>query len=265
MSLPFKVLSCLLVIVLLHACTIEKRAFRKGYHIEWKRKITAASSDETIAVTKEHREERPVEINTAAEKETVIRASEPVAEEISSVEKSEELAADAPLRSEEHYYSQTNGEAVEKTAVAPGDDEEAEEDYKRDNLNGFIIGIAVILGLLFIGLIALTLSFGSGALFVEGILFLVLLAVLLIILFSALLITLVNENARRQAAERRRVITEQPVPEKKPEVVEEIPEDESSPDRMVREAEQKSKKRRALIAVSVLLAVVAGIIVLGSL
>jgi len=252
-----KITAFLLVLILVNACTVEKRLYRKGFHMEWRNK-TAAVSGEVEPVSTETVEIRQ---KNDVNRETETLSAEPLPEtavvEPIYTDAAGEMAGDYFPHIAELPVINDDSVKVDKQSDEDGVSSKEIEDHKTMTLVISLVFVALIV-LCFVPLI-------EGSVFFAGAFLLVVFAVAL---FIAMLITLAVRSELRPDVvarrERERGFEQKKNVETAKEESVTIPEEETSPEKWTKAEEAQRKKHRGIIAVSVLLATVGLIIYFGS-
>ncbi|AEA43087.1 DUF4190 domain-containing protein [Fluviicola taffensis] len=153
---------CLLIIALTTGCTIEKRLFSKGYHIEWKRGVKSEVNERTIDTIEYHATIRKSEITiTESTSSTEFKSIDRIDNSNMGEEENQnsEISKTADTRSNNLLRQVSIPTTIERLSPKPSiglsiDDSQPQETKKR---KGMAIS-SLILGLLGISIIAITLG-----------------------------------------------------------------------------------------------------------
>jgi len=253
-----KITAFLLVGMLMNACTVEKRLYRKGFHMEWRNKTAAVSggvepvSTETVEIRQKNDVSREAATLPAAELLPETAVVDPIYTDAAG-----KMAGDHFPHVEELPVINEDSVKIGQQYNEDGISSKEIEDYKTMTLVISLVFVALIV-LCFVPLI-------EGSVISLGAFLLLIFAVFL---FIAMLITLAIRSELRPDVvarrERERGIEQKKNVETAKDEPVTIPEEETSPEKWTKAEEAQRKKRRGIIAVSVLLATVGLIIYFGS-
>jgi len=247
----FKFTFLLVFLLVIPSCTMEKRLYQKGYHLEWKKKHSGTHSRETNDLVSAGETEDPLEIpvekqeaaQTEAEKTADLSSSEETKTTYSDNNRSSEIEAEAPPNEDTIFVMPPNEEAVKEA--------QAHELRTYDHVTAFIV--LLILALIVLAFVAINATITQ----MSGVAILFMLA--LVPLVFILIITVVVRDQNRpdnpdkvRERENRKKKVKDPEEEK----------EQLSPEEA---AAKKSKiKKRALVFFVVLFTFIGAILILGN-
>ena len=250
MNSYFKFTFLLIFLLAIPSCTMEKRLYQKGYHLEWKKKYSGTHSRETNVLVGEEEMEDPQDIpaekklpRTEAEESPGLPGSDETKTTYSDNNRSSEIEAEAPLNEDTIFVMPPNEEAVKEA--------QAHELRTYDHVTAFIV--LLILALIVLAFLAINATITQ----MSGVAILFMLA--LVPLVFILIITVVVRDQNRpdnpdkvRERENRKKKVKDPEEEK----------EQLSPEEA---AAKKSKiKKRALVFFVVLFTFIGAILILGN-
>ena len=245
-----KITAFLLVFMLMNACTVEKRLYRKGFHMEWKKHPATVDKEdaETASVT-----EPEAPAPESSPQPAIAQMMDAEQLEARAVTESGALnavpAGDEVLETAPVYAESTISNAGKEPELT----RENEKNHRGLSQQVFVmIAVLLFLFMLLSGcavLVLLTVGPGFGAPIITF-------AIVFILLLAGFVFLVVYNNRHGEKKS-----TEKPIEPEEPVIPSE---EETSPEKWTKAEEAQRKKRRGIIAASVLLAAVALIIYLGS-
>lgn len=196
-------------LIFLGSCTIEKRLYNKGWHVEFNRKPKAVKEDKTVVVPISPTRENP---SHALVGEVQISDSVPV-DHLEKVIETADLSVHSIPHSEQKTLPRaTHSRQQTKTAeMKSGGRKQAESrPWSREERKRSITIVTVLLVLAILGIVAIYLGLQTNLMIVEAIglvLLMVLLGIMALVLLISLLAMLATRSqeeindARRQAIE----------------------------------------------------------------